>query len=68
LILNGFAVDAEAAGVIEMKLAGLPIVGGLRRGPRRVVRLTLLSASGFRDGGRWLSWLRCGDGWSVAGD
>jgi len=39
LILNGFAVYAEAAGVIEMKLAGLPIVGGLRRGPRRLFGL-----------------------------
>ena len=55
LILNEFAVYAEAAGVIEMKLAGLPIVGGLRRGSRRLFGL---------GGG---SWLGCGDGWGVVG-
>jgi len=32
LILKEFAVYVVAAGVVEMKLAGLPIVGGLRRG------------------------------------
>jgi hypothetical protein len=55
LILNEFSVYAEAAGVIEMKLAGLPIVGGLRRGPRRLF--------GLRGG----SWLGCGVGWGVVG-
>jgi len=28
LILNGFAVDEEAAGVVEMERVGVPVWGG----------------------------------------